>query len=137
MPNVRVALLGRAEEVEDRAIVPDVDGRHLPSSSHVGFNPVDRCRSDSEPSPRAGKGGGRYVQDRDARQSAIEKVIDEAGIPASHVDDSGIRADTGALQHTQRRGRTRLIPAHVVAAFGRVDSLPVRLGVHGRSLWSQ
>lgn len=53
MHNVRVALRSRSEEMEDGAIVPDIDGRHLPVAGHIGFNPVDPRRSRSEPRARA------------------------------------------------------------------------------------
>ena len=98
MHNVRVPLLSRAKEMEDGAIVPDIDGRHLPVSGHIGFNPVDPRRSRSERRTRACQCGGRDVQDRDARQPAIEQVIDETGIPAPNIDDSSSRADARALQ---------------------------------------
>ena len=133
MHNVCAALLSCAEEMEDSAIVPDIDGSRPPVSGHIGFNPVDPDRSRSETRARACQRDWRDVQDSDARESALEKVIDETGIPASNIDDSGIRADTGALQQPQRRGRSALIPADFVAAFSRVHALPVRLGFH-RSL---
>ena len=59
-------------------------------------------------------------------------MIDEAGISAPDIDDSGVLTDTGALQQGERRSRNRLKPAHLVALFGRVHSLPVGFGVHRR-----
>ena len=124
MRNVRVALRARGKEMEDCAIMPDVNSQRLPFTGDIGFNPGDACRSCTEPRARASQRPGRYVQDGDARQATIENVIHEAGIPAPDIDDSGVRADTGALEQPQRRSRTRLIPAHFVAAFGRVHSAP-------------
>jgi len=41
MRNVRIALLTRAEKMENGAIVPDVNWRHLPVAGHIGLNPPD------------------------------------------------------------------------------------------------
>ena len=49
MRNVCIALPSRCEEMQDGAIVPDADGRHLPVPCHVGFNPGDPRRSPGEP----------------------------------------------------------------------------------------
>ena len=55
--HVRVALLGRSEEMENRAIVPDVDWSDRPISRHIGVNPGHLRRSGSEPRPGTGEGG--------------------------------------------------------------------------------
>jgi hypothetical protein len=52
MRDICVALMIRGEEMEDGAIVPDVDWSHLPVSGYVGFNPGDNRRSRSEPRAR-------------------------------------------------------------------------------------
>ena len=131
MRYVRVALAGHGEEMEHGAIVPDVDWWGLPISRHISFNPDNTRRSCSKSRARARERGGRDIQNRNAREPAIKKTIHEAGISASDINDSGIRADTDVVQQAQRCLRIDLIPAQFVASFARVDSLPVGLGVHG------
>jgi len=57
MGHVRIALFGRGEEVEDGAIVPDVDWSYVPISGHIGVNPGHTRRSGSESRACAGEGG--------------------------------------------------------------------------------
>ena len=56
MRNVRIALLTRAEEVENGAIVPDVNCRYLPVAGYIGLNPRDLGGSRSESRARAFEG---------------------------------------------------------------------------------
>jgi hypothetical protein len=57
MRNIRIALLTRAEEMENSAIVPHVNWRHLPVAGHIGLNPPDLGRSRSESRAHACEGG--------------------------------------------------------------------------------
>jgi len=57
MRNVRIAMLSRGEEMENGAIVPDVNRRHLPVAGHIGLNPPDLGGSRSESRARAYEGG--------------------------------------------------------------------------------
>ena len=131
MLEVRLALFHRSEEMKHGAIVPDVNWRHLPSSGNIRFNPGNTRGACPEAVARACQGGGRHIENGDARQPAIEKVIDEAGIPASDIDDSGARAETNVVQQSQRGDWMRLIPADLIARLGGVQSFPVAFCIHG------
>jgi hypothetical protein len=100
MRDVRIALRARGEKMENGAVMPDVDWSRLPLIGDIGFNPRDACRSRTQPHARASQRRGRHVQHRDAAQAPIEQLIDETGIPAPDIDDSGIRADVGVFQQS-------------------------------------
>lgn len=97
--HVRIALIGRSQEVENGSIVPDVDGRNLPRSHHVCFKPRDARRFGSQSATRARECSRRHIEHRHAGETAFQQAIDEAGIPTSDIDDSGVRSEASALQH--------------------------------------
>jgi len=67
----------------------------------------------------------RDVEHRQAGESAADEMIHEAGIPASHVNDSRLRGEAGRIQQLERRRRRRLKPAGAAAWSGGIDPIPM------------
>lgn len=79
------------EEVEYRAIVPDVYRGRDPLPCYVRLDPIDTCGVAAKPCPRAFQGGTRNIQHRHAACALLKQSVHEAGIPAPDVDDSRVR----------------------------------------------
>ena len=101
---------------------------HSPVTSASIHRTLALSRPEALFRPRQRRAGD--VQHADAGDGAIQEVIHETGIPASDVEHSGMRLESGRLQQFGRDCRFRLEPAHVVGGFRRVDALPVGSSIH-------
>lgn len=122
---VRGTISRFGEEMEHGAIVPDVDGSGRPRSSDVRLEPAGSRRVAADARLRAIERSTRQVKDGDAGQAPRQKMIDEAGIPASNVEQSRPRAGACGLDQLERRRGGGLKPADAFARARRILGVPV------------
>ena len=91
--HVPPAISGVRQEVEHRAVVPQVHRTGSPIAGHVGFDPRDRRAWQSLLSTL--ERCSRDIENRHAADTARHQVIHEAGVPAPDVDHSTIRREAG------------------------------------------
>ena len=120
--------------MEHGAIVPDVDGRWGPAAGHVRLEPRDRIPAFSQAGSRTRQRSAGHVEHGHTPQTAIDQAIDETGIPASDVDDSGRGGHAGAIEQAQRCRGLELKPAQVGRLPGRVDTVPMGFCVSQRDV---
>ena len=99
--DVCITLFNSRQEMQHRTIVPDVDRWNGPSPGYVRLDPGDEVGSIRKTITRTRESGFRDVENRDARQSSVEKMVDEAGISAPYVDDSRTGPDASPFQQVQ------------------------------------
>ena len=120
--------------MEHGAIVPDVDGRWVPVAGHVRLEPRDGIPALSQAGSGARQRGAGHVEDRHTPQTAIDQAIDETGIPASDIDDSGRGGYAGAIEQAQRGRGLELKPAQVGRLPGRVNTVPMGFCISQRDV---
>src|SRR4051812_15248463 len=116
------------EEVKDGAVVPEIDGRHVPLPSNVRLDPRDRRVGKSRPRTAERRAGN--VNDGQALNTAFDQPIREAGISAPNVNHSGAGTESGSLEQTQRQCRLWLEPAHRGCILRFVHAFPMLLAFH-------
>ena len=80
------AVLGVGQEVEDRAVVPDVHPGNRPLPGDVRLDPAHLRLARPEALLRSRQRCGGDVEHADAGDGAIQQIVHEAGIPASDVE---------------------------------------------------
>ena len=119
------AVVGLDEKMKYSAIVPNVHGTYVPIARDICRNPLyglGRLADSLLGAPERVRGDIEY---RHAAVPTSDQRIDEAGIPASYIEDSSRRRCAGPRQQIQRRRRPFLEPAQLIAGASGVDRLPV------------
>lgn len=89
------------QEMKDCPVVPHIDRINVPAGRHVCFYPRYTCVRRSEPCFRPRKSRRGHIEDRHALRVAFEQPIHEAGIPASDIDYSRGRRESGGLDQAE------------------------------------
>jgi hypothetical protein len=89
------------QEMKDGPVVPHINRVNVPVGRDVSFYPPYACMRVPESGfgPRKSRRG--HIQDGRTLRIAFEQPIHEVGIPASNIDDSRGRRESGCLDQTE------------------------------------
>jgi hypothetical protein len=103
MSNVTGSILVAREEMEDRAVVPDVHRFEAPVARHIGFDPDRHGSRLPQPDPRPVQRHAGDIQHSKTGQSLGDEVINEARVPPANIENSGCRGEACVHQHLDRQ----------------------------------
>jgi hypothetical protein len=125
------AVLGRDEEMEEGAVVPQaVAGGREGDAGDIAGEPADVGGGGAEARAGHGEGVRGEIEDSEAGEGTGEKIVDEGGGAAAGVEDGGVRREAEAVDEVQGDVEVGRGPAERGGGLGAVDGFPVGLGVH-------
>jgi hypothetical protein len=110
--HVSRAFFSIRKKVKHGAVVPDIHRLDVPLGRDVCLNPSHSSSGIAQSRLRARKRGRRHVQHCYAPGVPFQQSIHETGVPASDIDDSRGRCESGSVNQPQRDRWIGLIPAH-------------------------
>lgn len=122
---IAVPIGGGDHEVEDGAIVPEVEATAEVVAARIGLNPGHLARGFAQLGFGALQRLGGYVGDRHVAVPAPQQFAGQPRCATAHIEDRGVQGQGGLSDQRQRGIGRRLGPAQLLGAAFGVSPLPV------------